>query len=204
MVSLPFAIDDIASRLASRTAACVAAAQRASVAIILGQLDGELCVLLIRRAEFPMDPWSGHMALPGGRRDPDDLDDLTTAMRETWEEVGLELSKSATLLGRLDDVRASARGRPVDMAISPFVFSVKSLSPIVPSPEVMAAYWVPLLPLFSGKAAATYQADLPGGRVDAPAWSVHGNVVWGLTYRMLDNLLSLMRTCPPPHRITCL
>lgn len=202
-MTLPFAINEIASRLASRTATRVTAAQRASVAIILGQLDNELCVLLIRRAESPMDPWSGHMALPGGRRDPDDLDDLTTAIRETLEEVGLDLSKAATLLGRLDDVRASARGRPIDMAISPFVFSVKSISAIVPTPEVVAAYWFPLQPLFSGKAAITHQADLPDGRVTVAAWNVEGNAVWGLTYRMLDNLLSLMRACPPPQRITC-
>jgi 8-oxo-dGTP pyrophosphatase MutT (NUDIX family) len=202
-VSLPFAINEIASRLTSRTATCVAAAQRASVAIVLGQLDGELCVLLIRRAESPLDPWSGQMALPGGRREPDDSDDLMTAIRETWEEVGLDLTNSATLLGRLDDVRATARGRPVDMAISPFVFSVKSLSPIVPTAEVMAAYWVPVLPLFNGRAAITYQADLPDGRVSVAAWNVQGNAVWGLTYRMLDNLLSLMRACPLPHHVTC-
>lgn len=136
------------------------------------------------------------MALPGGRRDAADVDDLATAYRETLEEVGIDLSSGATLLGRLDDVRASAKGRPVDMAISPFVFSLKTVTRIDPTPEVGAAYWVPLLPLFDGQASIAHHVDLPEGRVKLPAWSVQGNVVWGLTYRMLDNLLSLMRACP--------
>lgn len=203
MVSIPFDIREISARLSSRTAAVVTAAERASVAIILGQLDSEPRVLLIRRAESPLDPWSGHMALPGGRRDPEDHDDLATAIRETLEEVGVDLEKSATLLGRLDDVRASARGRPVDMAISPFVFSVKSPSPVAPTAEVVAAYWEPLLPLFNGQANMTYATDLPDGRVSVAAWNVQGNVVWGLTYRMLDNLFSLMRACSSPRSLPC-
>lgn len=136
------------------------------------------------------------MALPGGRRDETDINDLATARRETLEEVGLELSQGATLLGRLDDVRATAKGRAVDMAISPFVFSLKTVSRIDPTPEVGAAYWVPLFSLYSGQAAISHPVDLPEGRVKMPGWSVQGNVVWGLTYRMLDNLLSLMRACP--------
>jgi 8-oxo-dGTP pyrophosphatase MutT (NUDIX family) len=195
-VSVPFSIDELRRRLESRTPIAISARQRASVAIILGHSDGALHVLFIRRAEHPEDPWSGHMALPGGRRESSDADDLATAKRETLEEVGLDLSAEAQPLGQLDDVAAVARGRSMDLAITPFVFSVETVTPVVPTAEVVAAYWAPLLPLYDRQSATTHEVDLPEGRVRHPAWVVEGNVVWGLTYRMMDSLLSIMRTCP--------
>jgi 8-oxo-dGTP pyrophosphatase MutT (NUDIX family) len=196
-VSVPFSIDELQRRLENRSPIALSAQQRASVAIILAKSDGGLVVLLIRRAEHPMDPWSGHMALPGGRRDPSDRDDLATAMRETREEVGLDLSKQSLLLGRLDDIGATAKGRQLDMAISPFVFSVEPITNTVASSEVVATYWTPILPLFDGRAATSRRVDLPHGQTTAPAWNVEGNIVWGLTYRMLDNLFSIMRIRSP-------
>lgn len=134
------------------------------------------------------------MALPGGRRDAADADDLATARRETFEEVGLDLAEQACLLGRLDDITATARGRVLDMVISPFVFTVETVTPIVPTTEVVAAYWAPIQPLFNGDAATTHWVDLPEGRTGLPAWDVQGNVVWGLTFRMMTDLFSLMRS----------
>jgi 8-oxo-dGTP pyrophosphatase MutT (NUDIX family) len=193
VVSAPFSIDELHCRLESRNPRELSARQRASVAIILGQSDDGTSVLLIRRAEHPDDPWSGHMGLPGGRRDPSDVDDLATAKRETCEEVGLDLTTHARLLGRLDDITATAKGRALDMVISPFVFSVETVTPVVPTAEVVACYWAPIQPLFSGHASTTHWVDLPGGRTGMPAWNVQGNIVWGLTFRMLSSLFSIMR-----------
>src|SRR5262245_28580055 len=62
----------------------------ASVALIVrGRAD--LGVLLIKRAKREGDPWSGHMALPGGRRDPKDASLIETAAREAREETGVDL-----------------------------------------------------------------------------------------------------------------
>ena len=58
---------------------------------------GEPEVLFIRRASRQGDPWTGHIALPGGRRDPGDADDFSAAVRETWEEVGIDLTSDHTL-----------------------------------------------------------------------------------------------------------
>ena len=85
--------------------------KRAAVAAVLRPGSNGPEVLLIRRAEHPNDPWSGHMAFPGGREDPCDADLFGTAVRETLEEVALDLTTNAALLGTLDDLPAVARGK---------------------------------------------------------------------------------------------
>lgn len=54
--------------------------------------EGDPEVLFIKRAGRAGDRWSGHTALPGGKRDPQDADDVAAAIRETREEVGLDLT----------------------------------------------------------------------------------------------------------------
>jgi 8-oxo-dGTP pyrophosphatase MutT (NUDIX family) len=172
-------------------------AKRASVAMIVGPKNEELHLLFIKRAEHPEDPWSGHMALPGGRHDATDDGDLQTALRETREEVGIDLEHEAELLGALDHVRASAKGRNIDMTIAPFVFYVKTLSPVVISSEVVSAHWAPIRPLFDGSANTQLSVTHPEGIVTLPAWNVDGNHVWGLTYRMVQSLFSLLSSEGP-------
>ena len=85
------------------------------------------------------------MALPGGRRDPDDADVIATAVREAREEVGVDLTVDAEPIGRLDELRAVARHRPLDLVISPVVFALHRPVSLTLSPrEVESAVWVPL------------------------------------------------------------
>lgn len=64
--------------------------------------EGTLEALFIKRAARRGDRWTGHIAFPGGRRDPEDEDDIAAAMRETMEEVGIDLSGENVLrLGNL-------------------------------------------------------------------------------------------------------
>lgn len=53
---------------------------------------GDPELLFIKRAARVGDRWTGHVALPGGKRDPEDEDDKATAIRESQEEVGLDLA----------------------------------------------------------------------------------------------------------------
>jgi 8-oxo-dGTP pyrophosphatase MutT (NUDIX family) len=92
------------------------------------------------------------MAFPGGRQHAGDATLLQTAMRETHEEVGLDLSREAEHIGQLDDLQAIARGKPQETVIRPFVFEVHRESPIeVDETEVAEALWTPLLPLYRGE-----------------------------------------------------
>ncbi len=170
------------------------ASQRAAVAAILRDQTRGPEVLLIRRAEHPLDPWSGHMALPGGREQRSDGDLLQTAIRETLEEVSLDLGSSAQLLGRLDELPAVARGRRTGLTIAPFVFELKGPdAPLVHNHEVAEVLWAPLAPLFRGELSATFAYELAGQRVELPSYDIDGRIVWGLTHRMLESLFSLLR-----------
>ena len=73
--------------------------QAAVSVVIRGR--GELDFLLIKRARSERDPWSGHMALPGGRRDDSDGDLLHTARRETLEETGVDLDRVGAALAAI-------------------------------------------------------------------------------------------------------
>ena len=167
---------------------------RAAVAVVVRDAADGPQVLLIRRADHPGDAWSGHMAFPGGREDPQDENLLATAIRETLEEVGLDLRQAGRLLGQLAPVPAVARGRPVGMTIVPFIFELVADAELLYSEEVAEAVWVPLDPLLQGQLRTTFAVDRDGGeRVELPAHDVGGRIVWGLTYRMLDSLFELLR-----------
>ncbi len=165
----------------------------AAVAMLLreGAIGPE--VLFIRRAEHPSDPWSGHMAFPGGRQEAVDDTLLHTAMRETLEEVGLDLQREADHIGQLDDLQAIARGKPQETVIRPFVFEVHRHSPFeVDETEVAEALWTPLLPLYRGEVDTTRPYQWHGTQIDFPAYDVDGRVVWGLTYQMLRSFFRIL------------
>ena len=107
---------------------------------------GAAMLLFIRRAINAQDPWSGNVAFPGGKQDPDDGDDDEgTAMRETAEEVGLDLH-SWRRLGRLTEDRTIRPRGKKTMVISLFGFILENGedTPLRPEAgEVADAWWVP-------------------------------------------------------------
>jgi 8-oxo-dGTP pyrophosphatase MutT (NUDIX family) len=163
------------------------AGRHAVVAAILRDSAQGAEVLLIRRAEHELDPWSGHMALPGGHGDAGDASLVATAVREISEEVGLDLLEHAELLGRLPDVIAAPR----QLAIFPLVFALEvGHEPQANPAEVQEVVWATLAHLGSPSAQISHELSVPQQRYRVPAFDVGGRVVWGLTYRILGNLLS--------------
>jgi 8-oxo-dGTP pyrophosphatase MutT (NUDIX family) len=194
-------IDQIRRALAAHATAEIPAEglRQAAVAIVLAEGRTGPEVLFIERARSVGDPWSGHMAFPGGRVDPGDASGRAAAERETLEEVGLSLA-SAELLGRLDDRKGNPRTHP-ELVISAFVYLAQAPRELVINHEVQDAFWFPLGGLLDGARHVQYTAhgefEFPGILVGEP----DRHVVWGLTYSFLEGFFSLLGS-PLPDRWT--
>lgn len=149
-------------------------------------------LLLIRRAEFDGDPWSGHIACPGGRMEPRDRDLEATAVRETWEETGIDLSVAGRILGALNDITPFTRRLPA-LVIRPFVAVVDTDIRISESSEVAEAFWVPLAALLEQTAWGRGSVAIRGmGDREVDVFRHGEHVVWGLTHRALRELVERM------------
>jgi 8-oxo-dGTP pyrophosphatase MutT (NUDIX family) len=169
----------------------VAGQPQAAVAIVLlpGEDDGPE-ILFIKRAEFAGDPWSGHLALPGGRRQAEDATLLVTAARETAEEVGIALPLEA-LLGELDDLSPVSQHLP-QVVVRPFVFGLETRPSIIPSAEVALHLWVARDALL---AARTFELlPLLGQPRSMPGYRLGTHFIWGMTERIITPFLDLLRS----------
>jgi 8-oxo-dGTP pyrophosphatase MutT (NUDIX family) len=178
----------------SRSAEAVepAPGQRQAAVALLVRPRQSLEVLLIRRAELNGDPWSGHVALPGGRRSHDDHDLLATACRETLEEVGVPVQSIGTFIGALDEVAPDSRRLP-PILVAPFVIAVPPDTSATPDPrEVQAAFWVPLGALRDRSAVSEILVDSGAGTLSVPSLTYEDYVIWGLTYRILQQFLDMI------------
>ena len=164
----------------------------AAIALVLrlGELQ-EPELLMIKRAEVENDPWSGQIACPGGRAEAGDRDLSQTAMRETWEETGIDLARVGRMLGTLDDISPQTPALP-PIAIRPFVVAVPSTVEIVQSPEVASAFWVPLSALRVQASWRMGSVSVRGGQREVSTFRHEEHTVWGLTERVLRQLLERM------------
>jgi 8-oxo-dGTP pyrophosphatase MutT (NUDIX family) len=163
---------------------------QAAVALMLRPTGSGLEFLAIKRAEHDRDPWSGHMALPGGRSEDGDADLRATAVRETLEEVGVDLDALGKLLGQLDDVYPKTRRIPA-IAITPFVFAVEPGVVAETSTEVEHAVWVPLNVVIGDEHKGTMELEVLPGQ-EFPTIEYGGHVIWGLTLSILRQLEELL------------
>ena len=189
-------IEHIRRSLASRTSAppALTTEMRAGVALLLQPQQDDLHMLFIHRAHHPQDPWSGHMAFPGGRHEPNDPSLLITTQRETKEEVGIDLEQHGEYLGRLSAMQATARGRAIPMTVAPYVYLVSTQAHPHPDPvEVQDTIWVPLAFMQQDGVEQQVRRDLHDGTsIQVPALLYGGKTIWGLTYRMLREFLKLI------------
>jgi 8-oxo-dGTP pyrophosphatase MutT (NUDIX family) len=183
-------IDEVAIRLAEARPELSTASHslRAAVALVLRESGGDLEALFIRRADHEGDPWSGHLAFPGGRIDPTDTGPRMAAERETLEELELDLS-GTRLLGQLSDVPGHAES----ICVSAFVYALDGDPVLKPNHEIRAAFWTPLDhmtdPARQAARSFTYlerSMPLPTVRLlDDP----HAPVLWGITYKFMDEFM---------------
>jgi 8-oxo-dGTP pyrophosphatase MutT (NUDIX family) len=165
-------------------------ARPAAVALVLTEAAAGLAALFIERAARDGDPWSGQIALPGGRRDPRDSDLRATAVRETREETGVDLTHAASL-GALDDLYPRTPVLP-PVVVRPFVFAVGRPPAIALSDEVRSAFWVSLSVLRDPATRREVTLVIRGERRTFPGYALGEHVIWGMTERIVTPFLDLI------------
>ena len=170
----------------------------AAVAMILTGDEPDLKLCMIRRAENSGDPWSGHMAFPGGRFSSEDVDLQVTAERETHEEVGLVIQPSHRL-GSLEAISIWLSGREQPLYLFPSVYYLGQAAPaFTTNQEVAEAYWMPLAHPWDGKNATHLSLSNDNTALFYPAIRFEDQVIWGITLRVLT-LFSDVLGRPLPH-----
>ncbi|HEB91506.1 MAG TPA: CoA pyrophosphatase [Deltaproteobacteria bacterium] len=186
--------DGVARALAQRPPWIHAApaSLRAAVALVLWEGESELEVLFIRRAEHEGDPWSGHLAFPGGRLDPGDADARSAAERETLEEVGVDLADSSRsrALGRLGDVLGHAES----ICVSAFVYGVAPRPDLHPNYEIREAFWTPLSVLADPDRQSVREFRYREQCLSLPTIRLlddeQAPVLWGITYKFIEDFMA--------------
>jgi len=156
----------------------------AAVMVVLRDGNRGLEVLLAERRKREGDPWSGQIGLPGGRHHVEDGTLLATALRETREEVGVELEDNAEILGHMPP---RAPGNKPELLVVPFVALARTVGSPVSGPEMESISWVVLGDLLPTHGMATVPTIL--GELTVPAFLYGDRLIWGFTYRILEELL---------------
>ncbi|HEX7121153.1 MAG TPA: CoA pyrophosphatase [Gemmatimonadaceae bacterium] len=166
---------------------------RAAVAAIFRAPPASpLELLLILRATREGDPWSGHVALPGGRQEPGDATLQDTAIRETREETGVDLVDSGLILGTLDELRPRTPTLP-PIIVTPYVAVVRPDIELTTSEELADAFWVPWSVFGDALVPTESTVTVRGAEWRVPSYVIGRHVVWGMTERILRQLVERMR-----------
>src|SRR5258706_10532933 len=166
--------------------------RRAAVALIfrLGEND-VLELLFIKRAEYEGDPWSGQIAFPGGRAEARDASLEETAIRETREETGIDLTREGMVIGVLDDLRPRTVRLPA-IVVRPYLALVDRDEPLRLSQEVALAFWLPFTALEQSEFWHEETVSARGIQINARVFRHQDHVIWGMTERILAQLLELL------------
>jgi len=165
--------------------------QQAAVSLILRDAQGSAQALIIKRAERPGDHWSGHLALPGGRAQIEDVDLIATAARETYEEVGIDLLDRGEFIGQLE-ILVPTNARLPRIEIAPFVAVAPPEFTLRLNGEVARAFWVSIADLKREGRSSFFSMPLDGVINKWPAYPSESGPIWGITERILTNFLSLL------------
>jgi 8-oxo-dGTP pyrophosphatase MutT (NUDIX family) len=159
--------------------------KEAAVALLLRVADDdEVELMLIRRSTRDGDPWSGQIGLPGGRWSDDDGTLERTALRETHEEVGLDVLVHGEVIGELDELRPRTPVLP-PIIVRPYVVALRTLPTLELSEEVAEMRWVSLSELFLPATRISTSVRVRDVQMRVDAYQVGDFTVWGMTERIL-------------------
>jgi len=166
--------------------------KEAAVALVLRPAADDLELLLMRRAAREGDPWSGQIGLPGGRFDVSDASLEHTALRETFEEVGVDLRRDGAVLGQLDELRPRTPVLP-PIIVRPFVCALHGEANIVTNHEVAELRWVRLGLLFHPETRVRTSVRVRDIQMKVDAYQLGDFTVWGMTERILATFEEIWR-----------
>lgn len=168
--------------------------KRSAVNLLVDFEQQQPQVLMIKRAEREGDPWSGHMAFPGGRFEADkDQNMSATADRETHEEIGVLCRDYSLHSWRLSEVLTPMHIRRSQMAVTPFVHLLERRPEVAPNEEVADVIWIPLSFFLDQTQRTTMQWSYKGVKLDLPCYYYQGHRIWGLSLKMLDEVCSVLQ-----------
>lgn len=186
------AVERLRAHLREHPPTAAAEPERLLAAVALIVVPDPDAILVIQRAASPDDPWSGHMGLPGGKRESEDPDLVATAIRETREELGIAIDHSM-LVSPLDDVFPRTKVAS-PFLVRPFLFAVPSRQALTPSDEVASAEWLPVERLTDPATYQTVTLTVAGMERVVPGYVLDPErVIWGMTERVLTPLVEVLR-----------
>jgi 8-oxo-dGTP pyrophosphatase MutT (NUDIX family) len=164
------------------------AREAATLLLVYPAADGELTVpLTVRHADLREHP--GEVSLPGGAVDPADASREATALREAWEEVGVDPAAVA-IAGVLDDIWIPVS----NFELRPFVGTATVRPALVPhTDEVAEIVEVPLRHLLTEGSISEELIEGPGWQLRAAVYRHQGHRIWGATARTLAMFASVLR-----------
>jgi 8-oxo-dGTP pyrophosphatase MutT (NUDIX family) len=163
------------------------APRHASVGILVAGAKENPSICFIRRAKWEGDPWSEHIAFPGGSRSADE-DALQTLRRELEEEVGWLLGADERP-APLPQLRIRLAGRERLMLLDAFVHRVEGAPPVLRcGPEVGSAFWISVAELWDAKNLDHHVLDDNGDTLVYPAIRTSQGIIFGITLRVLTLL----------------
>jgi len=153
----------------------------AAVALLLRMVNQHLEALFVKRVDRPTDPWSGQMALPGGKREAKDENLRQTVIRETLEETGIDPLHGCQILGVLKTTTSAVKP---EIRVLPVVILLEH-QPLIKlnKKELERFVWIPIRELFNHKGTVKFSLG------EFPAYVVGNNIIWGMTYRIVEDLL---------------
>jgi 8-oxo-dGTP pyrophosphatase MutT (NUDIX family) len=167
----------------------------AGVLLLLYPKDGEYCVLLNRRTD-QVEHHKGEISFPGGSKDANDATLLDTALRETYEEMGIR-PEDVEVLGQVDDTPTTTNfliSTTVGTIPYPYDFNPSEL-------EVAEVLEVPLTALMDDETRRD-EVRIVGDELDhVPSYVYKGHLIFGATARVLSRFLELLETAPSRERL---
>lgn len=162
----------------------------AAVMIVIKYFKDCNYILFIKRSDVEWDPFSGHMAFPGGKNEKEDKDLLETAYRETLEETGIDLKINGQLLGRLDDCKPN-NPTARNIVVTPYISYLDKKVSIIPNYEVDEALWIPISHLKDESNLEILYKSRDGKIIEDYNYRFNDYVIWGMTGRVLHQFLEL-------------